>query len=423
MRPSHRAHNRSIASGPKRPAFTALALIAAALAGFAATAPAAAAQRVEVVDVPSLQGNVDLAQNELNATDALRATTLLPDGYDEQPERRWPVLYLLHGVGDNTGTWLDKGRAGQIAAGLPAIVVMPEGGRSGYTDHWIGGARKGSSWERYFLQEVVPAMEARYRILPGRSNHALAGLSMGGFGSLLFAAELPGYFGSAASFSGMLSLEDPVAQFLLPSVTHIRYQRLWGPIGGPYARAHSPVHLMASLRATNILLTTGNGLPDPRFTTGNAEGALTGGAVELGSAISARWAYAVGRRLGVPITLGARAGIHDWPYWQHDLARAIHMWGLFRPAPIDDAAARTSFTYQTIARTGNAWGLGYRFARPPRRELLFTRAGQQLSAKGGDGPITIEPGAADADASGQGTRPDCAFTATPPFTRTLPPGC
>ena len=74
--------------------------------------------------------------------------------------------------------------------------------------------------------------------------------------------------------------------------------------------------------------------------------------------------------------------------------------------------------------TGNVWGIGYRFAEPTQSVITFTRAGQRLAGSGNSGrTVTINPGAVDADATGAGTRPDCSFTTTTPFERTLPEGC
>jgi hypothetical protein len=78
--------------------------------------------------------------------------------------------------------------------------------------------------------------------------------------------------------------------------------------------------------------------------------------------------------------------------------------------------------YKTMEPAGNMWGLGYRFTEPPQIIADFNRNGQTLTGTG-RGTVTINPGAAESDATGAGTRPDCSFTATFPFTRVLPDGC
>lgn len=401
-----------------------LAGVAASLACAATLAvPASAAQRVEVLDIPSLAGNIDLSVARLNKPTKLQAHVLLPDGYDEQPGRRWPVLYLLHGVGDDSSTWLDpeKGDASVRARGLPAIVVMPEGGRNYFTDLWLGGSRKGANWERYILGEVLPTIEARYRVAPGRENHAIGGLSAGAFGASLLGAQLPSYFGTVLNFSGVFNLEDPSIAVLVPYFSRFSYTRQWGRYGGAYARAHSPLRLVDNLRASRVYVSAGNGLGslEARLTAAQA---LLGGVTEFGARIDSEVFVAMARSRGVEVTYRPRGvGVHYWPYWRRELSAAI-TWGLFQQPLRETAAQRTDFRYLTMAPYGNAWGLGFRFAAPPSTTLQLRRDGQRLTATG-RGTITITPGAADGDASGGGTRTDCTFTATLPFERELPAGC
>src|SRR4051794_37495421 len=139
---------------------------------------------------------------------ALRVNVYLPDGYDGKTA--FPVLYLLHGHGDAYDSWAgSQGQVTQIAKNLGAVIVMPEGARGWYTDWWNGGRRGAPAWGRYQLDELVPLVEQRLRIRPGRRWHAIAGLSMGGEGAMYYASQRPGYFGTAASFSGAISIQRP----------------------------------------------------------------------------------------------------------------------------------------------------------------------------------------------------------------------
>ena len=95
---------------------------------------------------------------------------------------------------------------------------MPDGGKFGmYTDWWNGGRRGDPAWATYHLKVLRRTIERRYRIRPGRRWHAIGGISMGGQGTLRYAAMLPGYFGSAVGFSAAFpDTQSPVAVAGLP---------------------------------------------------------------------------------------------------------------------------------------------------------------------------------------------------------------
>jgi S-formylglutathione hydrolase FrmB len=416
--PAARASRRS-----RRAFLAGGALLAVALAGSPAAATGAA--RVQIVDIPSAAGNVDLTRaklNKLGEIAGLQARVLLPDGYDEQPGKAWPVLYLLHGVGDYSGTWLAKtnGDLEHQAKGFQGIVVMPEAGRSYDTDAWIGGTRQGANWERYALDEVVPKIESTFRITPGRQNHSIGGLSMGGYGAVLLAAQLPSYFGTVVSMSGLLDLESDGAQYLVPNFSAFSYKRTWGPFHGPYAQAHNPMKLLDNLKQTRLYVSVGNGNPDP-YVANTVSSVILGGPSEAAAYVDARNFTFAARTNGNAVTYQRHQGLHSWPYWRHEIARVLR-WGPFGVPAGDESSTPTSWTYRTMARHGNAWGLGFKFATPPTALLTLTRSGQTLTATG-TGTITVAPGAGPADATGNGSAAQCAFTAEVPFTRELPSGC
>jgi S-formylglutathione hydrolase FrmB len=331
----------------------------------------------------------------------LRANVLLPDGYDGR--RRFPVLFLLHGAGGRAEDWVSP-RNGDIvntARGLRAIVVMPEGATGFYTNWWNGGRRGAPGWERFFIDELVPLVERRFRVLPGRRHHAIAGLSMGGFGATFIGSQLPGYFGSASSFSGLLQHQRPQVEPALEAFG-ARYQDVFGPQGAFYATGHNSTRLAGNLRATRLYVTVGNGTPEPGV-PGEPAAITVGGIAEAELHAQAEEFVAAARAAGAKTTYIPLAGVHDWPYWRRHLREAI-AWDLFEPVP----EAPSSWTYRTVAKTGDAWGLRYRFAAPPAGLVDFSRHGGRLRAAGG-GTVTLE------NAAG------CSFTASLPFDRPLPP--
>src|SRR5690348_10060111 len=175
-----------------------------AFAGLLAATPLAAhaSQRLITIDTPSKYVDVKSAVFNGEPPKVLHANVLLPDGYNGK--RRFPVLYLLHGVGDNYSDWAkpEKGDIKKTAAGFRGIIVMPEGGKGFYTDWFNGGKRKDPAWESYFSRELMPFVARRFRVLGGRANLAIAGLSMGGMGATYLGSQRPDYFGAVATFSG-----------------------------------------------------------------------------------------------------------------------------------------------------------------------------------------------------------------------------
>ena len=368
-----------------------------------AAGPAAAEQRLVTIDAPS--AHVDPREVTFNGDDhprELRANVLLPDGYDG--ERRFPVLYLLHGVGDSYASWArpDRGNIASTARGFDAIVVMPEADRGFYANWWNGGRRGDPGWERYHLDELIPLVERRFRVRPGRRWHAVAGLSMGGLGSALHASRRPGYFGAAASFSGFVSHQRPEVPPALTFVAGASYEEIFGPPDGFYATGYNPPRLTDNLRHTRLWVSVGDGTPDP---TAGGSPSPAAAAIEAGLRPQSQDLVAAARESDVDVTYRPHQGIHDWPYWRRDLRAAID-WGFFAPV----AQAPAEWTYRTVSSTGDAWGFRFRFHAPPDELIAFARSGDRLSAAG-SGTVTIR------------TPAGCEFTATLPFARTLPAVC
>ena len=141
-------------------------------------------------DVP--HGVVGLVEYDSKALGKVRsARVYTPPGYEQGGPQRYPVLYLLHGSGDNEATWSEFGHANLILDNLlaqkkikPMIVVMPDG-HAAYaqppaTNSAPAGGRMVQPFERDFLGDLLPLVEHNYRIEGGRENRAIVGLSMGG---------------------------------------------------------------------------------------------------------------------------------------------------------------------------------------------------------------------------------------------------
>ena len=139
----------------------------------------------------------------------------LPASYDsgatKHPVQRYPVLYFLHGLGDNEQTLFNSGgwtllddlrRQHKIGEFL---IVAPEGGRTFYVNSADGSVHYGD----FFLQEFIPIIETKYRVNKGRSDRAISGISMGGYGALRFAFAHPEMFAAVSAQSAALITEAP----------------------------------------------------------------------------------------------------------------------------------------------------------------------------------------------------------------------
>lgn len=123
---------------------------------------------------------------------------ILPETYNNS-RRRYPVLYLLHGLFGCCDNWLQLTRLTEYALNKELIIVLPEGGDNWYTD---SAAVEEDKFESYFIEELIPTIDALYRTIRKREKRAVVGLSMGGYGALKFVCKRPDLFVFCGSMSG-----------------------------------------------------------------------------------------------------------------------------------------------------------------------------------------------------------------------------
>jgi enterochelin esterase-like enzyme len=129
----------------------------------------------------------------------------LPPDYDADTARRYPVLYLLHGIGGDNREWLGYGVDGAatclLAAGRiqPYLMVLPQGDEAYWLNH-----TDGPRWGDAIADDLVAHVDASHRTIPDRASRAVGGLSMGGHGALQLAFNHPDVFGVAGAHSPTL---------------------------------------------------------------------------------------------------------------------------------------------------------------------------------------------------------------------------
>ncbi len=135
----------------------------------------------------------------------------LPKSYSTDTERKYPVLYLLHGLYGSNKDWVERGHVKDVANRLinaeeavEMIIVMPDAG----TD-WYGYFNMdGWTYEDYFFMELIPHIEKTYRTIPDKKHRAIAGLSMGGGGSVVYAQKHSDMFSSVYAMSAWLGIDS-----------------------------------------------------------------------------------------------------------------------------------------------------------------------------------------------------------------------
>jgi len=244
----------------------------------------------------------------------VRYTIYLPPGYDHD-ERRYPVIYMLHGYSDDDTGWLQFGEADRIAGEAinsgelpPVILVMPDGKVTWYVNDY----KEERPWQKMFITEFIPYIDKTYRTRPRKEFRGILGLSMGGYGTLHIAMRHPGLFTAAVAFSsGTLTDEEVV------KMSDQDYQRWFGSLYGKDLKgearlsenwkAFSPLHLLDTqplekLKQVRWYLDVGD---DDFLYRGNA-------------ALHVKM-----REIGLPHEYRVRDGVHSWRYWRTGLKEGL----------------------------------------------------------------------------------------------------
>lgn len=228
----------------------------------------------------------------------------LPPDY-ETSQRSYPVLYLLHGGGDDQTGWVQFGEVQNITdkairegKATAMIIVMPDAntGRRGYFNDVKGDWR----YEDFFFEELMPHIEKTYRTKNEKRYRAVSGLSMGGGGSFMYALHRPDLFAAACPLSastGPISLEDTKAFFKRNN------QTLSDSAISKYYNRHSALALVNNLpdsskKAVRWYIDCGD---DDFLYEGNS------------------LMHIAMKKKEIPHEFRIRDGAHNWTYWREAL--------------------------------------------------------------------------------------------------------
>jgi len=241
-------------------------------------------------------------------------TIYLPYDYYTS-DRAYPVVYLLHGFGDDETGWIQFGEiqakadaaiaAQQIA---PMIIVMPDGGKTWYINNYDNSCR----YEDFFFDEFLPSIESTYRIRKEKRYRGIAGLSMGGYGSLVYSFHHPDMFAACAAFSSGIHSQDQIL-----ALSSEQWNSAFGPVFGPdlegearltpHFRQNSILDLAAtldkeSLSSVRYYLDCGD---DDFLFKGNS------------------LLHIALREREIPHENRMRDGGHSWPYWRNGITDGL----------------------------------------------------------------------------------------------------
>jgi S-formylglutathione hydrolase FrmB len=249
---------------------------------------------------------------------------LLPPSYDAEKARRYPVLYFLHGLGNNEQLLLQSGgfnlvedlweqqKLGEF------LIATPAAGSSFYINSRDGNER----YEDFFLQEFVPAIEKRYRTWAGRAFRGIGGISMGGYGALHLAFRHPELFSSASAHSAALIEKLPSVSVADPRL-RAGLRALGDVFGSPPDPAfwdrNNPLELARKADLTGLKI---------YFDCGTEDGfGFYDGAKTLDRVLASRH---------IPHEFHLYPGEHDWSYFMEHLSASLE----FHSRAFDSAARR-----------------------------------------------------------------------------------
>jgi S-formylglutathione hydrolase FrmB len=253
---------------------------------------------------------------------------LLPLDYESSGEKRYPVLYLLHGYSGNYLNWANFG-AGRAARGLDLIVVMPDGGNSWYVNWAESGEGQKNAWDDFIAKDLIGHVDATYRTIAAREGRAINGLSMGGFGALAVGLRHPDLFCAIGSHSGALAFaksagerlrsgQEPRPRKNQPSaapneriqIEGFRSQAERSPQGKAFA---TPEDADASDPFKLVLAVPKEKLPHIYVDSGTEDGLIA----------ASRDFAKVLMENKIPFVYGESAGGHNGPYWTREINTSV----------------------------------------------------------------------------------------------------
>jgi len=242
----------------------------------------------------------------------------LPPDYDTST-RKYPVVYLLHGYTDDESAWVQFGEVNLAADNAiesreipPMIIVMPDAGVTWYMNDY----QNKESWEDMFIKEFIPYIESTYRIRAKKEFRGVSGLSMGGYGSLMYALRYPDMFAACAAFSSAVWTDEEFLTMDEKGFNEMFDKLIGKNLKGEARRTkhwkeHHPLDLARtlpeeSLKKFRLYMDCGD---DDFLIKGNCS------------------LHFVLKDRNIPHEFHVRDGAHNWTYWRTGITDALKFIG------------------------------------------------------------------------------------------------
>lgn len=231
---------------------------------------------------------------------------VLPVSYSTQQQKRYPVIYLLHGLTGHFTNWTDMAKLSEYAGKYEMIIVTPEGGDGWYTD---SVSKADEKWESYIVQELMPAIDVKFRTDPRREKRAIVGLSMGGFGALKFGLKYPEKFVIAGSFSGALGAAQ-ITEKQFPGAIGKTIDGIFGPVDSITRSSNDIFAIIRSLTPEKI-----KAIPFIYLDCGTEDFLFQNNREFVNLLIEKK----------VPHEYRQLPGAHNWPYWDRQVQEFLQI--------------------------------------------------------------------------------------------------
>src|SRR3954452_15459139 len=298
----------------------------------------------------------------------------LPVGYDADPGRRWPVTYVLAGTMNSYTSFNHVVDGVKLTESYPSIIVSPQPDSGHWSDWFNSGAFGPPMYETFVIDQLIPLIDDYFRTVPDRSQRTVAGVSMGGYGAMMFAAHRPDLFVAAASLSGAVDSNLPANGAVLsisPMFQNASPDAVYGPRATQEVRwhGHNPTDLADNLRFVDLQVRSANGVPNPGIGENPASADTVSCVIEGGVYMASVDLHNALDGLHIPhLWKDYGPGCHTPPNFKRELTDTF---GVFanvfkRPPP-----APTWFDYESIKPSFDVWG--WHVDADPKRALEFMR--------------------------------------------------